>query len=412
MNIVIVNHYAGGPGFGMEFRPYYLAAEWKRAGHNVLIVASSYSHLRLRQPEVSSTLKREIVDGIDYLWIKVNSYKGNGIGRIRSMFGFTIKLYSKLDQILAAFKPDLIIASSTYPLDVIPLASISRKLRAKLCYEVHDLWPLSPMELGGYSKYHPFIMVMQFAENFAYRNADFVVSILPKTLDHMVLHGLNPEKFCYVPNGIVVEEWESTDHVTIHDEFLLNLKSQNKTIVGYVGGHAISNALDTLLEAASLVQKSNPDVMFVLVGDGADKQRLRSKSSELALTNLVFLNPVPKKSVPALLNRMDFLYLGWHDNPLYRFGISPNKLMDYMMAAKPIIHSVNAANDFVADSNCGISVAPNSPSLVEGAIVTLLKLREEERHEMGVNGREFVLKHHNYKALAKKFADFADKIVV
>jgi glycosyltransferase involved in cell wall biosynthesis len=219
MNIVIVNHYAGGPGFGMEFRPYYLAAEWKKAGHNVLIVAASYSHLRMRQPEVSSAVKREMVDGIDYLWIKVNSYTGNGLGRIWSIFSFTFKLYSQLGRLLKKFSPDLIIASSTYPLDVIPLASISKKLKAKLCYEVHDLWPLSPMELGGYSKYHPFIMVMQFAENFAYRNSNLVVSILPKTLDHMVLHGLNPDKFCYIPNGIVVDEWETNDQVT-PDEFL------------------------------------------------------------------------------------------------------------------------------------------------------------------------------------------------
>jgi glycosyltransferase involved in cell wall biosynthesis len=83
-----------------------------------------------------------------------------------------------------------------------------------------------------------------------------------------------------------------------------------------------------------------------------------------------------------------------------------------MMAAKPIIHSVNAANDFVADSGCGISVAPNSPSLVEGAISTLIKISDEELREMGVRGREFVLKHHNYKALAKKFVDFAGQIVV
>src|SRR5687768_11908263 len=94
MNIVIINHYAGGKRFGMEFRPYYMAKKWKKAGHNVLIVSASFAHLRSVQPVVTKSHAKEVIDGVDYLWIKTNEYKGNGLSRILSMLSFTRKLYS------------------------------------------------------------------------------------------------------------------------------------------------------------------------------------------------------------------------------------------------------------------------------------------------------------------------------
>ena len=100
------------------------------------------------------------------------------------------------------FNPNIVIASSTYPLDIIPAFLIAKKTRAKLIFEVHDLWPLSPIELGGMSPFHPYIMIMQWAENFAYRVSHKVVSILPKTKSHMQKHGLGPDKFAHIPNGI------------------------------------------------------------------------------------------------------------------------------------------------------------------------------------------------------------------
>ncbi|MEX1238370.1 MAG: glycosyltransferase, partial [Cyclobacteriaceae bacterium] len=178
MNIVIINHYAGGTSFGMEFRPFYLAKEWIKLGHKVIIVAGSFAHLRSRQPEINAAVTHETIDGADYLWLRTNRYDGNGLGRIFSMLLFTIRLYL-LKNKLEYFKPDLIIASSTYPMDSFPSRWLAKKFGAKFCFEVHDLWPLSPMEFGNYSKWHPFIMIVQWAEDYAYKHADFVVSLLP-----------------------------------------------------------------------------------------------------------------------------------------------------------------------------------------------------------------------------------------
>jgi glycosyltransferase involved in cell wall biosynthesis len=317
------------------------------------------------------------------------------------MFLFTYRLYTILGKELGRFAPDLLIASSTYPLDNFSVKILAKKFKTRYCYEVHDLWPLSPMELGGYSKYHPFIVMMQWAESFAYRNADFVISMLPKTFDHMVSHGLKPEKFKYIPNGIAIDDWNEQQVAEEHVQAIEKLK------VGYVGGHAISNALNYLLEAATLAVVKAPNLRFVLVGNGTEKSQLESLAK--TLNNVLFLPPVSKKTVPSLLKAMDILYLGWHRNPLYRFGISPNKLMDYMMAAKPIVHSVEAANDIVKEADCGLSVKPENPESIVDALVSISNKDEFQRIEMGKKGKDFVIKHYNYEKLAEDFITFAQR---
>lgn len=127
MNILIINHYAGNPKIGMEFRPYYLAKEFIKMGHSVSIIGASFSHLRNIQPPVKKDLSREITDGIAYYWIKTPSYGGN-IQRILNILVFVIKLYFYANKISKLLEPDLVIASSTYPLDIYPSKKISKKI--------------------------------------------------------------------------------------------------------------------------------------------------------------------------------------------------------------------------------------------------------------------------------------------
>ena len=118
MNIVYIEHYAGTPSLGMEFRPYYLAREWVRAGHRVQILAASYSHVRARQPEVGGQPKNQVVDGIDYRWYPTRAYQGNGVGRVRNIWEFLKQVWRETDRIVRDMKPDVVIASSTYPMDI------------------------------------------------------------------------------------------------------------------------------------------------------------------------------------------------------------------------------------------------------------------------------------------------------
>ena len=157
MNIILFNHYAGSPGHGMEYRPYFLAKYWVREGHKVTIIASSFSHLRNKQPLIKkmNLYQEEIIDNIKYIWLRGNGYKGNGVFRFFNILIFVI---------LAMFikrrvnKCDLIITSSTYPMDIFPAKIIKNKFPdAKLVFEPHDLWPMVLHEIGSMKKSHPLV---------------------------------------------------------------------------------------------------------------------------------------------------------------------------------------------------------------------------------------------------------------
>ena len=402
MNILLINHYAGSPQHGMEFRPYYLAREWVRAGHTVRIVAGSYSHIRAKQPVcMDGAETMEQIDGIEYCWYKTPPYKGNGLGRVKSMLSFIWNLWRDAKAIAMDFKPDVVIASSTYPMDIWPAERIAKQANAQLVYEVHDLWPLSPMELGGMSRWHPFIMWVQWAEDHAYRAADRVVSMLPKTLDYMVSRGMRADKWAFVPNGVDLEEWRVRAPLPADTQAALqSVKARGLPVLGYAGTHGLANALDVLLDASRLLKGQ---VEVVLVGTGPERDRLMRRVAAENLSNVTMLPSVPKAAMPALLDAMDIAFIGLLPEPLFRFGISPNKLFDYMMAGKPIIQAIRAGNDPVAEVGCGITVAPNDPAAIAKAALALGAMTSEDKQAMGQKGEAFIRAERTYEGLAQQF---------
>jgi glycosyltransferase involved in cell wall biosynthesis len=404
VKILLINHYAGSLRHGMEYRPFYLAREWVRLGHTVRIIASAHSHIRAQAPHLDGRARLdETIDGVQYRWIATPAYHGNGMARVLNMLAFVAALGVQARQLAESFAPDVVIASSTYPLDIWPAHRIARKAGARLLFELHDLWPLSPMELGGYSRWHPFIMLLQAAENFACRRADAIVSILPKVREHLEAHGMAPHKLHIVPNGADPSEWLADSEALpgLAGARLHALRSQGKFIVGYAGTHGLANALDTLLHAASLV--GDERLAFVLVGGGPDKPALQALAQRLKLANVHFFDPVPKQQVPALLRCFDVAYIGWQRQRLYRFGIAPNKLIDYMMAGCAILHSVEAGNDPVADAACGLTVAPQDPAAVARGLLALFMLSPQERRALGEQGRAYAMANLSYPVLGRRF---------
>jgi glycosyltransferase involved in cell wall biosynthesis len=330
------------------------------------------------------------------------------MARVRNIWAFLKQLRRESAALVERAKPDVVIASSTYPMDIWVARRIARKAGAKLVYEVHDLWPASPMALAGMSRWHPFIMLCQKCENDAYRDADVVVSMLPKVAEHMSAHGLDLRRLHIVPNGITLDEWQGEPAPLSADlaAHLAGVKAAGHTLVGYAGSHGQPNALDVLLDAAALL-KDEP-VSFVLVGDGMEKARLAARVRDEQLTNVTLFAPIAKAQIPTLLRQFDIAYIGWLRMPLYRFGIAPNKLMDYMMAGCAVLHSVDAGNDPVAEAGCGLTVAPESAAAVAEGLRRLADCTPEERHAMGERGRALVMAYHTYPVLARKFLGAID----
>jgi len=399
MNILYLNHYAGSPALGMEYRPFYLAREWVRAGHAVRIVAASYSHVRARQPQPGD----ERIDGVDYRWVATPPYRGNGVARARNIATFLARVWHMAPQLVAQARPDAVIASSTYPLDIWVARHLARLAAARLVYEVHDLWPLSLQELFSLSRWHPFIMLCQAAEDAAYRDADHVVSMLPRVHGHMAARGLDLERLVIVPNGITPDEWAHAPPPLepAVQAAMQAARERGHTLVGYAGSMGVPNALDTLLDAAARLRER--PLRFILVGDGHERARLAQRVQQEGLANVQLLPAIPKAQVPAFLEAIDIAYIGWQRVPLYRFGIAPNKLMDYMMARCAVLHSVEAGNDPVAEAGCGLTVPPEDPAAVAAGLLRLAALPAAERRALGERGRAFVIAHHTYPVLAQRF---------
>jgi glycosyltransferase involved in cell wall biosynthesis len=280
---------------------------------------------------------------------------------------------------------------------------------ATLVFEVHDLWPLSPIELSGMSPRHPFALLCGWAEKTAYRDAEVVVSMLPKVHAHMAARGLDLRKLAVVPNGVSPDDWAAEPPPLRPDlaATLATARAAGHLVLGHAGSMGLPNALDTLLDAAALLR--DVPITIVLVGDGHERARLVRRIEAERLTHVHWLPPVPKAQVPAFLATIDIAYIGWQRVPIYRFGIAPNKLMDYMMAGCVVLHSVEAGNDPVAEAGCGLTVAPESPVAVAEGVRRLMALPAGERRRMGERGRAFVQAEHAYPVLARRFLDACRK---
>ncbi|WP_109120799.1 glycosyltransferase family 4 protein [Azospirillum sp. TSO22-1] len=405
MNILLINHYAGSDRLGMEYRPFYLAREWVAAGHRVTIVGASHSHLRARQPEPTHDLATDVEEGVRYRWLRTRPYSGNGLGRVANMAAFVAKLWAYAPRLAREERPDVVICSSTYPLDIYPGARIARRAGARLVFEVHDLWPLTPMLLGGYSPGHPFIRAMQAAEDYACRHVDTLVSILPHTRDYLVGRGLDPAKFVHIPNGIPAAAFRNAPAGELPPDLASRIaaeRARGHFLVGYAGGINPSDPLETILDAA--IRLKDKPVSFIFVGGGSAEREFKARIAAAALPNVHHMGVIPKVLVQTFLAEMDALTMSWKRSPLYAYGVSPNKVFDYMLAGRPIVQACEAGNDLVGEGRCGFTVPPEDTQAFADALLRLSGMAPEERARLGGNGRRFVLEHHDYRVLAARFA--------
>jgi len=399
--IWIINEYAGSPYHGMVYRHYYIGRELVKKGYKVYIIAASFSHLFFNQPKIRKKFDFEVIDGINYIWTKVPKYK-HSRDKVRAFkwLTFTFRTYFQLptDSIE---KPDVILVSSPAPFPIISGYKWAKRYNAKFLCEIRDIWPLTLIELGNYSPNHPFIKLMEIFERFAYEKADKIISVLPLFDKYLKEKGFNPDKFVYIPNGICIDEVNKSEPLS--KEIKRRIPA-DKFIVIYTGAFGKPNALEYLIKAARLL-KSNPDIRFILLGKGGEEQKLKELARNLKLNNVIFIPPIPKKQIQGILKLADSCYIGLKNKRIFRYGVSPNKLFDYMLSEKPIIYAVNSGNNPVKEFQCGVTVEAENPKAIAEGILKLYKMTEKERREMGKRGRNYVLKYHIYKKLADRFEE-------
>lgn len=399
-NIWIINQYASTPETGIGSRHFYLAHELAKQGHKVYLVAAGFTHILRTLPKVDHSYVVQPIGDFNFVWVKTPHY-GNAHSkkRIFNWAWFAWKLRGLVNVI--PDKPDAILCSSPSLISFLGAKHLARRFKARLVFEVRDIWPLSLAVLGGYSSMHPVIWLLQRIEDKAYRDSVKVVSNLRNAVEHMTMRGLDKNKFVWIPNGFSMDEINQKQELP---EAVLSQLPKDKFIVGYTGTFGVANSLETLIDAAEIL-KDQLEIAFVLVGNGREYARLKALVSDKGLRNVSFVEPIPKIQVQSMLAEFDVCYIGWKDEHLYRYGIAANKIPEYFFAGKPVVHAYSGCCDPVSAAKAGITVAAGDSGAVADAVLRLYRLPRVEREAMGLNGHRYALDNHEYGALAQKLAD-------
>jgi len=415
MNIWYLNHYAVTPDNGAYGRPYYLARSLQKQDASVVIFCASFHHFRTTSVPAEHLYRPIISEGVTYCHLPARPYKGNGFGRLLNMLDYANEIKNlKLSIDSGLFqKPDILIPSCVHPFTFTSARVLARRYKAKLIYEVRDIWPLSLVEVLGISRYHPLILWMDHIERSAYRHSDAVVSLLPNALEHMQPRGLTPDRFTFIPNGISIDELEDTllplpaEHQRVFDK----IKRLGKLLIVYTGSHGPVNALDQIFALKKFYPQLEPPYHFILIGDGASKDSLIKQSEKESISFVTFLPRIKRRQVASALKQADVLFICGTNRPIYRYGVSPNKLGEYFYAAKPIIHTLDRKYDPVSHVKAGFSIEAYNPKQLNDCLLKIISMPQDQLTEMGKNGHAYAIKHLDWNKLGQKYFDLCIKVI-
>lgn len=401
MNIWIFNHYAIPPSLPGGTRHYDLAKELVHHGHHVTIFASSFHYAT--RTETKTYLKKpyliEEINGITFVWIKTYPYIRNNARRFLNMLSYTYQVLRHAHR-MPIIPPDVIIGSSVHMFAVYAAYRLAKSFDVPFVMEVRDIWPQTLIDMGM-SRYHPFVLLLGWLEKYLYQKAEKIITLLPYAAQHIrSVAPIDEDDIVWIPNGADIER------NNVIEPYVFPTGGLNIVYAGAIGE---ANNLSTLIKSAQLLR--NEPVFFHVVGDGPMKQTLEELCKKWALTNIFFYGSLPKTEALQMIKGADVLYFSLTDSPIFRYGISSNKLFDYLSSGKPILFASNSGNNPVQEAGAGITVTAEDPYAVSEGIKTFLKMTQEERSVMGKNGKTYMAAHHNTKHLAERLEQNLTQIV-
>jgi glycosyltransferase involved in cell wall biosynthesis len=403
-HVWIVNHYAQHPGGPGGTRHYSLARHLPAFGWKASLIASSIEHgtgrTRLKADEAR---RLEVIDGVPFLWLRGGTYQGNGGTRIRNMLDYT-KAVLNPRNLQSLAPPDVIIGSTVHPLAAWAGRRLARRHHVPFVFEVRDLWPQTLVDMGRLSPRSPMTLALRALEVSLYKSACQIITLLPKAGDYVESLGIPQDKVVWISNGVEVEGNEVRPQRPPDGEFVLM----------YLGSHGDANGIDQIVRAMRLVldDPRGNSVRARLIGEGPRKEDAARLAAEIGATNVSFEDPIPKGRIPETAAAADAFVIYNHDLPeLYKYGISMNKIFDYMAAGRPTIIASAAVNNPIAESNGGLTVRPGDPRALADAILDLATMTPAQRQAIGMAARLHVEERYSFEHLAGILARTLDHCV-
>jgi len=392
-----ISKYAGTPNKGGPIRQYLFSKHFALKGYETVLISSNSNGFEYKKFKKNFILyekpqfKHYVLKGA-----KINL--GFNIKRIISWLLFEVRLRKFLkNQDISS--TDTVIVSSLSILTFLTGIYLKRKYGINLIVEVRDVWPLSLIDLKNLSKYNPFVMALSAIEKKGYKEANYIVGSMGNLGEHIknVVPGYE-NKYRYIPMGLdksVLGKSIDKKRVTTTD-----------FILGYAGSIGISNKIDLILEAANIL-KTDSRIKFKILGDGVLKEFYENKYKELK--NVEYLPSVKKNEVANFLNTCDVLLNPWEDKSIYDYGVSPNKWIDYMYAAKPIIVAYNGYKNIINEAECGEFIDTDNPELLAKTIVKYSKMSKAELQEIGERGKKYLEDNLTYEKLSDRYIELFNR---
>ncbi len=406
MRICYVSQYFPPEMEAPSARVHELSREWARAGHEVTVLTAFAHHptgVKARRDRGVIT-RRELIDAIGV--VRTYVYASANEGTVRRMLSYaSFMLSASLIGPLRVARPDILIATSPQLLCGLAGYFIAKVLRVPFLFEVRDLWPESIIANTG------------LPDGFVTRRLKAIASFLYRRSDHIVtvgkgyeaelrrLYSVPPAKISIVPNGVSTELFRPLSGPSeVRDELGLG----DRLVVMYVGTLGMSHGLDVVVEAARAL-RNRDDIVFVMVGEGAEKRMLRQQAAEYELDNFIFVDQQPRRRIPLYYAACDVGLALLMDAPIFR-TVLPSKIFEYLAMDRPVITNVDgSARRLVERSGGGRFVEPGSVD----SLVAAIREAQASRQDLEAAGRRggaYVRANFDRQQLAADYLGILDKV--
>ncbi|MBQ3542132.1 MAG: glycosyltransferase family 4 protein [Oscillospiraceae bacterium] len=406
MNIWLINHYAVPPQYYPLARQTNFAKYLMAMGHEVTIFAASTVHNSDKNLITDGAKWREeTVDGVHYVYIKCKDYLGSGLKRVYNICEFAWKLPGVCKRFS---KPDAIVATSMPPTSCAMGIRLARKYGCRGIAEIADLWPESIVAYGIAGPKNPAVIALRWLEKWIYKKADAVVFTMENAYQYIKEQGWEqdiPEsKVFYVNNGVDLSLFEANRaRFPVEDP---DLDDPGIFKVVYTGSIRKVNNLGLLLDAAKKV--TDPSVRFLIWGDGDELDSLRQRVAEENISNVCFKGRVAKSFVPSIVSRADLNIAHNTPSSLFVYGISFNKLFDYLAAGKPVLSDFPCGHNPAVVWGAGTEVNDPTPENIARAIEDFVHMDSQTYTQYSQNAAA-AAKAYSFEALTKKLYAVIEK---
>jgi colanic acid biosynthesis glycosyl transferase WcaI len=407
MKILYVSQYFPPEMGAPAARAAELSRHWVASGHDVTVLTGFPNHpTGVVPPEYRSQLRRlvlrEKTDGVNVVRTWLLAFPNRKAHE--RILNYTSFCASAAATGLFLSRPDVVIATSPQLLVALSGWWLARCKRVPFVFEVRDLWPESLAAVGMGNPNSLLHRTLAKIASFLYRRSDRVVVVTPAFEDHLVQHWRVPrKKISVIENGVETklfapDPFPGGTETTLRRE----LRAEGKFVVSYIGTMGMAHGLETIIAVAAQLQNTNPEIVFLMLGEGAEKERIVALARERGLNNLRFVDQQPREKIPAYICASDVCLVLLKKTELFKTVI-PTKMLEFMSCARPVILGVDGqARAILEEARAGFVIEPESSAALLDAIRDLAANREVAR-QLGQNGREYILRKFSRHHTAEKY---------